>query len=88
MSAALLSSSILRTEVGDAMDVYLDIASSIGAIILSLLFCHSGVLMAAFLFIFFYFFQILDSKMVAIYILYVFFQAWCFYYIIMKFLLR
>lgn len=84
MSAALLSSSILRTEVGDAMDVYLDIASSIGAIILSLLFCHSGVLMAAF----FFFFQILDSKMVAIYILYVFFQAWCFYYIIMKFLLR
>lgn len=43
LSAALLSSSILRTEVGDAMDVYLDIASSIGAIILSLLFCHSGL---------------------------------------------
>lgn len=74
MSAALLSSSILRTEVSDAMDVYLDIASSIGAIILSLLFCHSGLWMAAFLFAF-YFFSIPDSKIVAIYILYVFFQA-------------
>lgn len=45
LSAALLSSSILRSDVGDAMDIYLDIASSIGAIILSLLFCRSGLLM-------------------------------------------
>ncbi|KAJ0027672.1 hypothetical protein Pint_36158 [Pistacia integerrima] len=44
LSAALLSSSILRSDVGDAMDIYLDIASSIGAIILSLLFCRSGLI--------------------------------------------
>lgn len=54
LSAALLSSSVLRSEVGDAMDVHLDIASSIGAIILSLLFCRSGLLMAAFIFSFLY----------------------------------
>ncbi|KAL5742054.1 hypothetical protein ACOSP7_028786 [Xanthoceras sorbifolium] len=44
LSAALLSSSMLRSEVGDAMDIYLDIASSIGAIILSLLFSRTGLI--------------------------------------------
>jgi hypothetical protein len=42
LSAALLSSSILRSEVGHAMDVFVDIASSIEALIFSLLFCRSG----------------------------------------------
>lgn len=42
LSAALLSSSVLRSEVGPAMDVFVDIASSIEAIIFSLLFCRSG----------------------------------------------
>lgn len=46
LSAAMLSSSILRSDVGEAMDIYLDIASSIGALILSFLFCRSGLLMA------------------------------------------
>ncbi|KAK2655362.1 hypothetical protein Ddye_008414 [Dipteronia dyeriana] len=44
LSAALLSSSMLRSEVGDAMDIYLDIASSIGAVILSLLFSRTGLI--------------------------------------------
>jgi hypothetical protein len=42
LSAALLSSSTLRSEVGHAMNVFVDIASSIEAIIFSLLFCRSG----------------------------------------------
>ncbi|RVW47172.1 hypothetical protein CK203_070194 [Vitis vinifera] len=42
--AALLSSSILRSEVGHAMDIFVDITSSIEAIILSLLFCRSGLI--------------------------------------------
>lgn len=42
LSAALLSSSLLDPEVGYAMDIYVDIVSSIEAIILSLLFCRSG----------------------------------------------
>lgn len=44
LSAALLSSSILQSEVGHAMNVFVDIASSIEAIIFSLLFCHSGLI--------------------------------------------
>lgn len=44
LSAALLSSSILRSEVGHAMDIFVDITSSIEAIILSLLFCRSGLI--------------------------------------------
>ncbi|XP_057962822.1 protein virilizer homolog isoform X2 [Malania oleifera] len=43
LSAALLASSILRSEVGHAMDMFVDIASSLEAIILSLLFCRSGL---------------------------------------------
>ncbi|XP_043712875.1 protein virilizer homolog [Telopea speciosissima] len=43
LSAALLSSAILRSEKGHAMDIFVDIASSIEAILLSLLFCHSGL---------------------------------------------
>ncbi|XP_075637615.1 protein virilizer homolog isoform X2 [Castanea sativa] len=44
LSAALLSSSILRSEVGHTMDVFVDIASSIEALIFSLLFCRSGLI--------------------------------------------
>ncbi|KAL2534543.1 embryo defective [Abeliophyllum distichum] len=43
LSAALLSSSILRSETGHALDLLLDIVSHIEAIILSLLFCRSGL---------------------------------------------
>ncbi|CAK9141127.1 unnamed protein product [Ilex paraguariensis] len=44
LSAALLSSSILRSDVGHAMDLFIDIASYIEAIILSLLYCRSGLI--------------------------------------------
>ncbi|PON63125.1 Protein virilizer [Parasponia andersonii] len=44
LSVALLSSSTLPLEVGHAMDVYADIASSIEAIIISLLFSRSGLI--------------------------------------------
>ncbi|KAM6547755.1 hypothetical protein CsatB_019431 [Cannabis sativa] len=44
LSIALLSSSTLPSEVGHAMDVYVDIASSIEAIIISLLFSRSGLI--------------------------------------------
>ncbi|KAL0338696.1 UNVERIFIED_CONTAM: protein virilizer [Sesamum angustifolium] len=43
LSAALLSSSILRSETGHAMDLFLDVVSHIEAIIISLLFCRSGL---------------------------------------------
>ncbi|KAL8527003.1 hypothetical protein ACS0TY_016029 [Phlomoides rotata] len=43
LSAALLSSSVLRSETGDATDLFMDIVSHIEAIILSLLFCRSGL---------------------------------------------
>ncbi|KAL2463984.1 embryo defective [Forsythia ovata] len=43
LSAALLSSSILGSETGHALDLLLDIVSHIEAIILSLLFCRSGL---------------------------------------------
>ncbi|GFQ01432.1 hypothetical protein PHJA_002287100 [Phtheirospermum japonicum] len=43
LSAALLSSSVLRSETGRAIDSFLDIVSHIDAIILSLLFCRSGL---------------------------------------------
>lgn len=42
LSAALLSSSVLRVEGGNAMEIFMDIASSIEALILSFLFCRSG----------------------------------------------
>lgn len=44
LSAALLSSSILRSEAVDAMDMFVDIASTVGAILLSLLMCRSGLI--------------------------------------------
>ncbi|XP_059462211.1 protein virilizer homolog isoform X3 [Corylus avellana] len=44
LSAALLSSSTLRSEVGHAMNAFVDIASSIEAIIFSLLSCRSGLI--------------------------------------------
>ncbi|XP_022982800.1 uncharacterized protein LOC111481554 [Cucurbita maxima] len=44
LSAALLSSSIMRSEESKIMDVILEIVSSIEAIILSLLFCRSGLI--------------------------------------------
>ncbi|KAJ4969679.1 hypothetical protein NE237_002778 [Protea cynaroides] len=44
LSAAFLSSSILRSEKGHAMDIFVDIASSIEAILLSFLFCRSGLI--------------------------------------------
>lgn len=49
LSAALLSSSVLRSETGDATDLFVDIVSHIEAIILSLLFCRSGLTTATFL---------------------------------------
>lgn len=42
LSAALLSSSVLRSETGDAIDMFVDVVSHIEAIILSLLCCRSG----------------------------------------------
>ncbi|OVA07160.1 Protein virilizer [Macleaya cordata] len=43
LSAALLSSTKLRSEKGNAMDIFVDIASSIEAILLSLLYSRSGL---------------------------------------------
>lgn len=43
LSAALLSSSVLRSETGDAMDLFVDVVSHVEAIIISLLFCRSGL---------------------------------------------
>ncbi|XXG70875.1 hypothetical protein AAC387_Pa07g0258 [Persea americana] len=43
LSAALLSSPLLRSETGHTMDIFVDIAASIEAILLSLLFCRSGL---------------------------------------------
>ncbi|GER27313.1 hypothetical protein STAS_03009 [Striga asiatica] len=43
LSAALLSSSVLRSETGHATDLFLDIVLHIEAIILLLLFCRSGL---------------------------------------------
>lgn len=43
LSAALLSSSVLRMEGGYAAEIFMDMASSIEAVILSLLFCRSGL---------------------------------------------
>ncbi|KAK6942521.1 Virilizer, N-terminal, partial [Dillenia turbinata] len=43
LSAALLSSSVLRSGLGVAMDTFVDIASSIETILLSFLFSHSGL---------------------------------------------
>ncbi|KAG9151531.1 hypothetical protein Leryth_023728 [Lithospermum erythrorhizon] len=43
LSAALLSSSLLRSESGPALDLFVDIVSHIEAIILSLLFSRSGL---------------------------------------------
>ncbi|XP_058089695.1 protein virilizer homolog [Magnolia sinica] len=44
LSAALLSSPVLRSEIGRPMDIFVDIAASIEAILLSLLFCRSGLI--------------------------------------------
>ncbi|KAL7225923.1 hypothetical protein ACSBR1_021135 [Camellia fascicularis] len=44
LSAALLSSSLLRSEMGRSMDIFVDITSCLQAIILSLLFCRSGLI--------------------------------------------
>ncbi|KAA3464043.1 Protein virilizer [Gossypium australe] len=43
LSAALLSTTILHSEAADVVDTSLEIVSSIGSIILSLLFCRSGL---------------------------------------------
>ncbi|CAM8891743.1 unnamed protein product [Rhodiola kirilowii] len=43
LSVALLSSPLLRSEAGHIMDIFVDIASLIEAIILSLLSCRSGL---------------------------------------------
>lgn len=42
LSTALLSSSILRVERGHVMEIFMDVTSSIEAVILSFLFCRSG----------------------------------------------
>ncbi|WCJ34180.1 embryo defective 2016 [Euphorbia peplus] len=44
LSAALLSSPILRSKAGHMMDLFIDIASTIGAILLSLLMSRSGLI--------------------------------------------
>lgn len=44
LSAALLSSSTLRSEVGHAKDLFMDITSYIASMILSLVFCRSGLM--------------------------------------------
>ncbi|XP_051150201.1 protein virilizer homolog isoform X2 [Andrographis paniculata] len=43
LSAALLSSSTLRSGTGHAMDLFVDVVSQIEVILLSLLFCRSGL---------------------------------------------
>ncbi|XP_057426719.1 protein virilizer homolog isoform X3 [Lotus japonicus] len=44
LSTALLSSSILRSEGGRVMEIFMDVASSVEAVILSFLFCRSGLI--------------------------------------------
>ncbi|KAI9122390.1 hypothetical protein K1719_007079 [Acacia pycnantha] len=44
LSAALLTSSVLRMEGGYAAEIFMDIASSFEAVILSFLFCRSGLI--------------------------------------------
>ncbi|KAF9595898.1 hypothetical protein IFM89_005966 [Coptis chinensis] len=44
LSAALLSSSVLRSQKGHTLDMFLDIASLVETILLSLLSCRSGLL--------------------------------------------
>ncbi|KAJ7957710.1 Embryo defective protein [Quillaja saponaria] len=44
LSAALLSSSVLRAENGHAMEMFLHVASAIETVILSFLFCRSGLI--------------------------------------------
>lgn len=48
LSAALLSSPLLRSETGRTMDIFVDIATKIEAMLLSLLFCRSGLLTCLF----------------------------------------
>ncbi|CAL0317010.1 unnamed protein product [Lupinus luteus] len=43
LSTALLSSSKLRVEEGHVMEIFMDVTSSIEAVILSFLFCRSGL---------------------------------------------
>ncbi|XP_028185575.1 protein virilizer homolog [Glycine soja] len=45
LSTALLSSSILRVESGHVMEIFMDVTSSIEAVILSFLFCRSGLIL-------------------------------------------
>ena len=42
LSVALISSSDLRAEVGRAVEVFVDLTSSIGAVVISLMFCRTG----------------------------------------------
>ena len=44
LSAALLSSPVLRLASGPAAEILMEIASSIEALVLSLLFCRSGLI--------------------------------------------
>ncbi|XP_065856562.1 protein virilizer homolog [Euphorbia lathyris] len=44
LSAALLSSPVLRSKAGHMMNIFIDIASTIGAILLSLLMSRSGLI--------------------------------------------
>ncbi|KAK2454634.1 protein virilizer protein [Trifolium repens] len=44
LSTALLSSSILRVERGHVMEIFMDVTSSIEAVILSFLYCRSGLI--------------------------------------------
>lgn len=44
LSTALLSSSILRVAKGHVMEIFMDVMSSIEAVILSFLFCRSGLI--------------------------------------------
>ncbi|KAK8562208.1 hypothetical protein V6N12_049255 [Hibiscus sabdariffa] len=43
LSAALLSTTILNSEDKEVLDISIEIVSSMGSLILSLLFCHSGL---------------------------------------------
>ncbi|GAU28853.1 hypothetical protein TSUD_21900 [Trifolium subterraneum] len=44
LSTALLSSSVLRGERGHVMEIFMDVTSSIEAVILSFLYCRSGLI--------------------------------------------
>ncbi|XP_074317545.1 protein virilizer homolog [Silene latifolia] len=44
LSVALISSSELRTEIGHAFEAFMDVTSSIEAVMLSLMFCRTGLI--------------------------------------------